>query len=118
MSQIEEQPNRKLEEMLKKIISNKNNNLITDEEDAENNRPGPSNSEKNLLRRQHASNCENDLDKSQDNHFQPSDMNELRQPSISLGAANETLDETIISDGSRPEAEYYNNGENDWYQQN
>ena len=43
MSQIEEQLNNKFEEILKEIRANKNCIVITDEEDAENNQPGPSN---------------------------------------------------------------------------
>ena len=75
------------------------------EEDAENNRPGPSNSENKLLRRKRAPNAPNteiDKDKSQDNHFQSSDMNELRHPSTPLRVVNKTLDETIIINGDRP----------------
>ena len=45
MSEIEEQLNSKFEE----IRANRNNNLTTGEEDAENNRRGPYNSENNLF---------------------------------------------------------------------
>ena len=34
-------------------------------------------------------------------------MNELRQPSTNFGVVNDTLDETIIIDEKRPEADYH-----------
>ena len=58
MSQIEEQLNGNFEEIFEAIRTIRNNNLTTDEEDTENNRPGPFNSENKLLRRNHASNTE------------------------------------------------------------
>ena len=69
---------------------------------------GISNSESKIRRRKHASNIEIDKNKSQDDHFQLSEMNELRNSTTSLKVANETLDETIIIDGNRPEADYHN----------
>ena len=35
-------------------------------------------------------------------------MDELRQPSTPLGVVNETLDETIIINENRQEADYHN----------
>ena len=46
MTQIEQQLNSKFEEILKEIRTNKERNLVDDEEDAEDNRPSTSNSEK------------------------------------------------------------------------
>ena len=46
MTQNEQQPNDKFEEILKEIRTNRDSNLVNDEEDAENNRPSPSNPEK------------------------------------------------------------------------
>ena len=84
MSQIEEQLNSNFEEILKKIRTNRNTNLTSDEDDAENNMPVPSSTENERLRKQHASKTEIDKDKRKDNHFQSSEMNELRQPSTPL----------------------------------
>ena len=89
MTQIEQQLNCKFEKILKETRTNRESTLVNDEEDAENNRPGTSNSEKKHLRRKHASNNEIDKDKNQDNCFQLSEMYELRQPSTPFEVANE-----------------------------
>ena len=75
--------------------------MANDEEDAENNRPGPSNSKNRSLSNNHASNTTLDKDKNQDDRFYPSEMGELRQPYTPVGTANETLDETIIINENR-----------------
>ena len=82
--------------------------MTSRKEDAENNRPGPSNFENKHLRTKHASNKEIDKDKRQDSRFQPYDMNELRQRLTPLQYMNETLDDTIILIEYRPEANYHN----------
>ena len=82
--------------------------MINDEEDAGNNRPSTSISENKDLRRKHASNNEIDKDKNQDNRFQSSEMYEPRQPSTPFGVANETLEDTIIINENRQEADYHN----------
>ena len=51
MTQIEQQLNSKLEEILKGIRTNRDSNLVSDEEDTENNRPITSNSENKLPRK-------------------------------------------------------------------
>ena len=48
MTQIEQQLNCKFEEILKETRTNRESTLVNDEEDAANNRPGTSNSEKNI----------------------------------------------------------------------
>ena len=96
MTEIEQQLNSKVDEILKEIGTNRESNLVNDEEDAENNGPSISNSENKHRRRKHASNKEIDKDKNQDNRFQSSKMFELRQPSTPFGVANETLDDTIM----------------------
>ena len=58
MTQNEHQLNSKFEEKLKEIKTNEANNLVDDEEDAEDNRPSTSNSENRYFRKQHASNNE------------------------------------------------------------
>ena len=103
MSQIEEQLNNKFEEILKEIRTNKNYIVITDEEDAENNQPGPSNSKNKGLRNKHASNTTLDKNKNQDDRFYPSEMGELRQPYTPLGITEDTLDESIIINENRHE---------------
>ena len=103
MSQIEEHLNNKFEEILKEIRTNKNYIVITDEEDAENNQPGPSNSKNKGLRNKHASNTALDKNKNQDDRFYPSEMNELRQPYTPLGITENTLDESIIINENRHE---------------
>ena len=103
MSQIEEQLNNKFEEILKEIRTNKNYIVITDEEDAENNQPGPSNSKNKDLRNKHASNTTLDKNKNQDDRFYPSEMGELRQPYTPLGITEDTLDESIIINENRHE---------------
>ena len=50
----------------------------------------------NFSAEKNALNTEIDEDKTQDNHFHFSNMNELRQPSTPLGVVNEILDETVI----------------------
>ena len=57
-------------------------------------------SKNELLSRKHASSTEIDKDKSQDNHFQPGEMND---PS---GIVKEILDRTIIIKKNRPKAQY------------
>ena len=105
MSQIEQQLNSKFEEILKEIRTNKENNVADDDEGAENNRPSTSNSENRHLRKKHASN--NEIDRDQDNRFQSSEMHELRQPTTPFGLVNETLNDTIIINENRPEADYH-----------
>ena len=56
MTQIEEQLNSKLEEILKEIRTNKTHNVTTDEEDVKSIQPGPSNSKRIGLRSKHVSN--------------------------------------------------------------
>ena len=51
MTQNEQQLNSKFEEILKEIRTNKENNLVDDGEDAEDNRPSTSNSENRYLRK-------------------------------------------------------------------
>ena len=106
MTQIEQQLNSKFEAILKEIRTNRESNLINDEEDAENNRPGPSNSENRTLRKKDASNILTDIDKNQDDRFQSSEMSELRQPYTPLGV-NQTLNETIIINENRQEADHH-----------
>ena len=109
MSQIEEQLNNKFEEILKEIRTNKTHIVITDEEDAENNQPGPSNYKNKGLRNKHASNSTSDKNRNQDDRFYPSEMCELRQPYTPLGIAEDTLDETIIINENRQErADHHN----------
>ena len=103
MTQIEQQLKSKFEEILREIRTHRESNLANDEEDAENNRPGPSNSKNRSLRNNHASNTTLDKDKNQDDRFYPSEMSELRQPYTPVGTANETLDETIIINENRQE---------------
>ena len=103
MSQIEEQLNNKIEEILKEIRTNKNHIVITDEEHAENNQPGPSNYRNKGLRNKHASSTTSDKNKNQDDRFYPSEMGELRQPYTPLGIAEDILDETIIINENRQE---------------
>ena len=95
--------NNKFEEILKEIRTNKNYIVITDEEDAENNQPGPSNSKNKGLRNKHASNTTLDKNKNQDDRFYPSEMGELRQPYTPLGITEDTLDESIIINENRHE---------------
>ena len=92
MSQIEEQLNTKFEEILKEIRTNKNHIVITDEEDAENNQPGPSNYRNKGLRNKHASSTTSDKNKNQDDRFYQSEMSELRQPYTPLGIAQMKTD--------------------------
>ena len=103
MSQIEGQLSNKFEEILKEIRRNKNHIEITDEEDAENNQPGPSNYRNKGLRSKHASSTTSDKNKNQDDRFYPSEMSELRQLYTPLGIAEDTLDETIIINENRQE---------------
>ena len=107
MTQIEQQLNSKYQEILKEIRTNKESNLVDDEEDIEN-RPSTSNSENMYLRRKHASNNETDKDRIQDNRFHSSEMHELRQPSTLFGVANVTLDDTIIiNENKQKNADYH-----------
>ena len=105
MSQIEQQLNSKFEEILKEIRTNKENNVTDGDEDVENNRPSTSNSENRHLRRKHASN--NEINRDQDNRFQSSEMHELRQRTTPFGLVNETLNDTIIINENRQEADYH-----------
>ena len=107
MTQIEQQLKRKFEEILKEIRTNRESNLVNDEEDAANNRPSTSNSKNKHLRRNHASSKEIDTDKNQDNRFQSSKMYQLRQPSTPFGVANETIDDTITTNENRQVADYH-----------
>ena len=107
MTQIEQQLNSKFEAILKEIRTNRDSNLIDDDEDAEDNRPSTSNSENKLLRRKHASNTGIDKNKTQDYRFQSSEMYELGQTTTPSGVANETLDDTIIINQNRQEVEYH-----------
>ena len=70
----------KVEQILREISANKNNNLTTDEEDVENKRPGPPKSENKLLRRKHVSNIEIYENRTHDNRFPSSAMDNLGQP--------------------------------------
>ena len=106
MTQIEEQLNNKFEEILNEIRTNRNY-TITDEEGAENSQPGPSNSKNRSLRNKHAPNITIDKDKNQDDRFYPSELSELSQTYTPLGIANETLDETIIINENRREADHH-----------
>ena len=103
MSQIEKQLNNKFEEILKEIRTNKNHIVITDEEDAENNQPGPSNYRNKGLKNKHASGTTSDKNKNQDDRFNSSEMCELRQPYTPLGIAEDNLDETITINENRQE---------------
>ena len=58
-------------------------------------------------RKKHASNNETDKNRNQDNRFQPSEMHELRQPSTPFWVAIVTLDDTIIINENRQEADYH-----------
>ena len=107
MTQIEQQLNSKFEEILKGIRTNKKSNLVNDEEDAEDNRPSTSNPKNKHLRRKHASNNEIDKVRNQDIRLQSSEIYEVGQPSTSFGVANETLDDTIIMNENRQEAEFH-----------
>ena len=100
MTQIEQQLNSKFEEILKEIRTNKENNLVDDGEDAEDNRPSTSNSENGYLRKKHASNNEIDKNRNQENRFPSSEMHELRQPSTPF-RANTTFDDTIVINENR-----------------
>ena len=104
MSLIEEQLNNKFEEILKEIRTNKNHIVMTDEEDAENNQPGPSNYRNKGLRNKHASSTTSVKNKNQYDRFYLSEMSELRQPyTTPLGIAEDTLDETITINENRQE---------------
>ena len=70
VTQIEEQLNSKFAKILKEFRVNRNRNIIFDEEDAENSRPGPSYLGNRNLRKKHASNIEIDNNKNQDHRFQ------------------------------------------------
>ena len=107
ITQIEQQLNSSFEEILKEIRTNKESNSVNDEEDAEDNRPSTSNSENRYLREKHASHNETDKNRNQYNRFQSSEMHELRQPSTLFGVANVTLDDTIIINEKRQEADYH-----------
>ena len=107
MTQIEQQLNSRFEEILKEIRTNKKSDLVDVEEDAEDDRPGTSNSGNKHFSRKHASNNEINRNKNQDNHFQSSEMHELRQPSTTFGIVNATLDDTIIINENGQEADYH-----------
>ena len=116
MTQIEQQLNSNFKEILKEIRTNRDSSLANYETDAENNRPSTSNSENKFLRRKQASNNEIDKDTNQDNRFQSTEMYELRQPSTPFGVVNETLDDTIIMNENREEANYHISGISDEFQ--
>ena len=101
MTQFEQQPNSKFEEILKGYRANKNHNVTTDEGDVESRQPGPSISKGKSHRSKHASNTT--IGSDQDDWFCPSEMSGLRQPYTPLGIANETLNETIIINENREE---------------
>ena len=107
MTQIEQKLNSKFEEILKENRTNRDSNLANDKEDAENNRPSTSKPENKFLRKKHASNIENNKNRFQDIRFPSSDMDELRQASTPFGVVNETLDDTIIINENRQEADYH-----------
>ena len=107
MTQIEQQLNRKFEEILNGIRTNTETNLANDEEDAEDSRPSTSNPENKHLRRIHASNNEINKNRNQDNRFQSSEVHESRQPSTPFGVAKVTLDDTITINENRQEADYH-----------
>ena len=86
---------------------NRSSYIISDQEDAENKRPGPSNSEKGTRRKTHTSSTPIDKDKNQNDHVPFSEMSELKHWYAPLGVVNETLDETIIMNGNRPEADHH-----------
>ena len=106
MSQIKEHLNSKLEEILKEIRASKNCNREKDDEICD---PGCSNLRNEHLKKKYASNIENNSDRIQDNRVPSSniDMDELRQPSTPFGVANETLEDTIIINKNRQEADYH-----------
>ena len=107
MTQFEEQLNNNFEEILKEIRTNKTHKITTDEEDVESRQPGPSNSRNKGLRSKHASNTTIERHRDKDGWFYPSEMGELRQPYTPFGIANETLDETIIINENRQEADHH-----------
>ena len=104
-SQIEEHSNCKIEEFLKEIRANRNCDRRKDDENCD---PGPSSSGNKHLKKKHASNIKNNKNRNQDNHFPPSDMDELRQSTTPLGVVNENLDETIVMNENRQEDDYDN----------
>ena len=72
VTQIEQQLNSKVKEILQEIRTSRDNSLAIGGEDAENKRHITSNSENKSLRRKHASNDEIDKDPNQDNRaFSP-----------------------------------------------
>ena len=101
ITQIEQPLNNKFVEILKEIRTNINCNIATGEEDVENRLPGLSNSKTKGLRSKHASNMT--IEKDQDDRFYSSEMSELRQLYTPLGIAEDTLDETIITNENRQE---------------
>ena len=107
MTQFEEQLNNKFGDILQEIRVKRNSYIISDEEDAENNRPGQSNFENRILRKKHASNIPIYKEKNQDDRFQPSERNELGQVCTPLGIVNETLNETIILKEHRQKADHH-----------
>ena len=107
MTQNEQQLKCMFEKLLKEIRTNRDSTLANGEDVAENNRTSTSNSENKSLRRKHASKNEIDKGKNQDKLLQPSEMYELRQSATPFGVANETLDDTIIMNENRQEADYH-----------
>ena len=81
--------------------------MTTDKEDVESRQPGPSNSKSKGLRSKHASNTTIERDRNQDDRFYPSEISELRQQYTPFGIANEILDETIILNENRQEADHH-----------
>ena len=104
-SQIEEHSNSNFEKILKEIRANRNCDRGKEDENCG---PGPSSSGNKYLKKKHASNIKNNKSRNHDNHFPPSDMDELRQPTIPLGVVNENLDETIVMNENRQEDDYDN----------
>ena len=84
MSQIEEQLNSKFGEKPKEITANKFCDVTNREKDDGNRSPGPSSSGIKYLNKTH----QILKDRTQDNCFSSSDMDELRQPSYPLGVVN------------------------------
>ena len=76
--------------------------------DDENCDPGPSNLWNEHLKEKQASNIENSRDRILDHCFPSANMDELRQPSTPFGVANETLEDTVIINENRQEADYHN----------
>ena len=88
MTQVEDHLNSKFGEILEEIRVTRSSYTISDEEDAANNRSGPSNSENKTLRKKQGSYTPIDKDKNENDCFQPSKTSELRQLYARLGVVN------------------------------